>query len=244
MHTFATINEEGLKAQAQLLKMFLNSKDIALNHMACLDAVSVQHGYPSWQHARAVLTQPAEPRLPPREAAEAQAKQVGDLIVAAGAVHKTTLLELAQSILENGPLVTYAGRYERKDGPEGIERVCQLIAHMPFGDWGVKIYAELSFELRFDVDALCVSPTAFLYASSPGYGERGPSGLSKGEIDWNCCYNGTEFALQLSDPTWPKKLKSFVQDIPLRAWIQKELDDEGTTLKDASAHFEKVLFED
>lgn len=231
MHTHAPITEAAIKAQAQLLKSFLQSKNAPMNHMTCLDAVSVQYGYPSWQHARATLAQPQAPGLSPQASAEVQAKHVADLIVQFGAIHEPILLSLSKALLRTNLVPGYAAEYESRNTPDGPERSCHLRAKQPFGPGhDVTICAQLFFSMRFDVDVLYLEPTVLLEVTAPG------------EIDWQCCEGDDEFALSLSNPDWKKKMKSFVQSIPVQSWVQKGLDERGTTLDEASALFGRVLF--
>jgi hypothetical protein len=231
MHTHAPITEAGIKAQAQLLKTFLQSKNAPLNHMTCLDAVSVQYGYPSWQHARAALAQHQVTPLSPQASAEVQAKHVADLIVQFGAVHAPVLVNFAKDLLQSGLDPVYVGEYQRRDTPDRVERTSRLSASQPFGtEFDVRICAELLFDLRFDVDVVYLDPLVLLDVTAIG------------EIDWQCSGGGEECALSLSDPDFTKKLKSFVQSIPVQRWVQDELDARGMTLKDASTHFGQILF--
>jgi len=233
MHAHALITEADIKAQAQLLKAFLHSKNVSLNHMTCLDAVSVQYGYPSWQHARASVAQHQAPALAPDASLEEQATLVGSLIVQFGDVHKPGLLNLAQAVFEKGPAPSYKSVYMLRGTGEGIRRSCSLSAKQPSRqEFDVSVCAELFFDLRFENDVLYVEPTVLLDVTAAG------------EIDWQCGIDGKEFALSLADPTWPKELRAFVQSIPVQRWVQDELDARGTTLKNVSAHFEKVLIEE
>lgn len=231
MHTHAPTTEAGIKAQAQLLKSFLQSKNAPLNYMTCLDAVSVQYGYPSWQHARAALAKHQMPALSPPTSAEEHATQVGNLIVQFGTVHKPALLSLAQAVFEKGPAPAYTGVYQHRGTRDGIERFCSLSAQQPFGpEYDLTISAQLRIDLRFEDALLYLAPTVMLDVGS------------EFEIDWQCYYSGEEYPLSLSDPAWQKKLQSFVQGIPVKSWVQEELDARGITLAEASARFGQVLF--
>jgi hypothetical protein len=231
MHTHAPLTEAGIKAQAQLLKTFLQSKNAPLNHMTCLDAVSVQYGYPSWQHARAALAQYQAPTMPPPASVEEHATQVGNLIVQLGAVHKPALLNFAQVIFEKGPAPTYTALYTHRGTRDGIERFCRLSAQQPFGpEYDLTVSAQLRFDLRLEGDVLYLEPTAMLDVGS------------ESEIDWQCYYSGDEYPLRLSDPAWKKKLQTFVEGIPVENWVQQELEARGTTLKETSARFGQILF--
>lgn len=231
MHTHAPVTEAAIKAQAQLLKSFLQSKNAPLNHMTCLDAVSVQYGYPSWQHARAALTQRPGPAVPPQVSAEAQVKHIADLIVQFGAVHAPVLVSYAKALLKTNLTPVYTGEYERRIYQDGVEHSCRLQAKQPFGaEFAMTVTSELFFDIRFGVNEVYVAPSVMLNVSAAS------------ELDWQCCGSDEELGLSLADPDWAKKLQAFVQGVPVQRWVQDELDARGLTLGTASTRFGKILY--
>lgn len=243
MHTFATINEAGLKAQAQLLKTFLQAKNAPLNHMTCLDAVSVQYGFPSWQHAKAALSANGANCRSPEDESEAQAKAVGEMLLAAGAVHEPTLQSWAQALLPRGPAPSFTAWYEKSVDSCGVDRDAWLKSSTWVGGKGqfhpTELLSILRLGLRFEAGVLYVLPAVHLEVLRDGYGEMEPSGWEEGRIEWTCYEADDEIGVVLSDPQWQKKLCQAVQAIPVADLLERAL--EGASLSGMAADLEEAL---